>query len=97
MKYLTCKSVYFYSPHDEAAFFQWINNIKCIEKFEAARDELYLDLVDRELDYHDIKELIALLFRYKINMKQLAPLINEKNKGAFEPWHQRILCENCSE
>lgn len=89
--YLTCKSVYFYSILDEDAFFYWIKKTPCIEKFEGAGDELYLDLVDRELDYNDIKELIALFYRYKIDMKQLGRLRNEKNKEAFEPWRKKIF------
>jgi hypothetical protein len=89
--YLTCKRVSFYAPKDEDMFFEWIANLPCIEKFEGAGDELYLDLVDRELDYEDIKDLIALFYRYKINMKQLGRLLNEKNKDAFEPWRKKIF------
>lgn len=90
-RYLTCKAVKFYSQTDESAFFWLIKKIKCIEKFEGAGDELYLDLVDKELDYNDIKELIGLTYRYKIDMKQLAPLMNEKNRQAFKPWKTKIF------
>lgn len=88
--YLVCKRVSFYSMLDEDMFFEWIKKIKCIKSFEGARDELYLDLIESELDYNDMKDLIALCFRYKIKMKQLAPLINEKNKAAVEPWSKQI-------
>lgn len=89
--YLICKSVKFYSHKDESAFFGWIKKIKCIEKFEGARDELYLDLVDRPLNYQDVEDLIALLCRYKIDMKQLQPFLNEDNKNAFDPWKKEIF------
>lgn len=89
-KYLTCKRVIFHSRLDEDIFFDWIKRITCIEKFEGARDELYLDLVDRELDYDDMKDLIALLQRYKIKMDQLALFVNDKNKAAVEPWKKQI-------
>ncbi len=92
--YLTCKSVDYYSILDEEVFFYWISKIKCIEKFEGAGDELYLDLVDRELDYSDMKDLIALFFRYKINMKQLARFVNDKNRDAVIPWKNEILSKN---
>jgi hypothetical protein len=88
--YLTCKRVTFYCLKDEDAFFEWIKKIKCIEKFEGASDELYLDLFDRELDYEDLKELTALLYRYKVPMHQLARFINEKNKSAAGPWMKEI-------
>lgn len=89
--YITCKSVFFYSVNDEAMFFDWIKRIGCIKSFEGARDELYLDLVDRELTYDDIKDLIALLYRYKIDMKQLAALRAPNNERAFIPWEKQIF------
>jgi len=89
--YITCKSVFFYSMNDEAMFFEWIKRISCIKSFEGARDELYLDLVDRELTYDDIKDLIALLYRYKIDMKQLAVLRTPNNEGAIIPWKKQIF------
>lgn len=89
--YLTCKSIYFYSMNDEAIFFEWIKKISCIQSFSGSGDELYLDLVDKELSYDDIKDLIALFYRYKINMKQLSSLLNEKNKEAFLPWKREIF------
>lgn len=89
--YLTCKRITFYSRLDEDMFFNWIKTIQCIEKFEGARDELYLDLVNRELDYDDMKDLIALFRRYKIKMDQLEKFVNEKNKAAIEPWKKQIV------
>ncbi len=88
--YLTCKRVIFYSSLDEDMFFDWIKKIQCIEKFEGARDELYLDLVNRELDYDEMKNLIAFFRRYKIKMNQLEQFVNEKNKAAVEPWKKQI-------
>lgn len=88
---LVCKSVRFYAHKDEDAFFAWINKIKCIKSYEGARDELYLDFVDKPLDYQDMKDIIGLLYRYKINMSQLEPFINEDNAMAAEPWLQKNL------
>lgn len=88
--YLICKKVFFYSDLDEAMFFDWIKRIKCIAKFEGAGDELYLNLMQNELSYEDMKDLIALCYRYKIKMDQLEKFINEKNRPAVEPWMKRI-------
>lgn len=71
-------------------FFTWIKNIPCIEKFEGAGDELYLDLVFRDLSYDDMKDLIALLYRYKIKMDQLIPFVTQNNKTTVEPWKKQI-------
>ena len=71
----------FYSMTDEDMFFIWIKAIPCIESFEGARDELYLDLVNRDLEYSDIRDLIALLRRYHIDRRQIDKFINDKNKN----------------
>ncbi len=76
---------------DEDIFFEWIKRITCIKKIEGAGEELYLDLVEHDLEYEDMKNLIALFYRYKINMKQLAKFVNEKNKDAVTPWQKEIL------
>ena len=89
--YLTCTDVFFYSMLDEDMFFAWIEKIACIEKFEGFRNKLYLDLVERNLDDNDIQELIALFYRYKIDMKQLGRFLNDQNKEAFKPWHKKIF------
>ncbi|MBS1987038.1 hypothetical protein JST99_03865 [Candidatus Dependentiae bacterium] len=88
--YLVCKRVKFYAQKDEDAFFCWIKAIPCIKSYEGAKDVLYLDLVDKPLDYVDMKDLIALLHRYKINISQLEPFINEDNAMAAEPWLKQI-------
>jgi len=89
--YLTCKGVIFYSNKDEDAFFEWIKKIECIEKFDAAGDELYLDIAHD----HDLRDLIALLYRYRIDMKQLQQFLTDDNrKWFFEKnnmyWHNDV-------
>lgn len=81
---------------DEDAFFWWIKRIKCIEKFEGAGDELYLDLKDGELSDNDLDDLIGLFYRYKIDMKQLAQFLTKENKEWFYDnpkafWHRRVF------
>jgi hypothetical protein len=94
--YLTCKQVHFYSYSDEDVFFEWIKKIKCIKSFEGAGDELYLDLVDRKLNEDDLDDLIGLLYRYKIDMKQLAQFLTPENKSWFFDnkkayWRRRVF------
>ena len=88
--YIKYKKNSFYSILDKTMFFTWIKNINCIENFEGIGDELYLNLVQRQLSYNDIKDLIALMYRYKIKMYQLQPLITEENKLAAAPWKKQI-------
>lgn len=94
--FIRCKRVKFLSNKDEDAFFEWIKKIECIEHFEGAGDELYLDLVNKKLTDNDLLDLIALLYRYKINMKQLQAFLTKNNKSWFYDnkkayWHKRIF------
>lgn len=88
---LIARRIKFYSLDDEDLFFWWIEKIACIEKYEAAHDELYLDLRDGPLSADDIRELVALCVRYKIDIKQLASLMHEDNKEAFSSWEKKIV------
>ena len=93
---LTCKRVTFHSPKDEDAFFGWIKKIDCIDEFTAAHDELYLHIACRDLHDHDLQELIALFYRYNIDMKQLAIFLNDRNRSWFHEnkkafWHKKVF------
>jgi hypothetical protein len=90
-RYLVCKRVRYCSRFDEDTFFEWIKKIPCIYHFEGAGDELYLDLLDRDLKPEEIIEIIALFRRYYVNMKQLAPYKTEANKHIFDDFHKEIF------
>ena len=80
---LVCKAVWFYSHHDEDAFFEWIKKIPSIKKFEGIRDELYLYMESSIILDDDLRELVALFYRYKVDMKQLAVFLNDNNSEWF--------------
>jgi len=77
---LTCKAVKFHSSGDENSFFEWLGTIKSIVKRDAAYDELYLYFEDKNIPEKDLRELISLFFRYKVDMKQLQVFLTEENK-----------------
>jgi hypothetical protein len=89
--YLVCKAVKFYSSMDEDIFFEWLNRMESVESLSGAKDELYLDIVDRELNDQEIFDLIGLFSRYQIDMHQLAKLLTTKNEHVFEAWHEEIF------
>ena len=80
---LVCKSVIFYCLKDEDAFFEWIKKIPSIVKFDGVHDELYLYIKSKKIPDNDLRDLLALFYRYKIDMKQLAMFLNEHNKDWF--------------
>jgi len=93
---LTCKKVTFYFQKDEEAFFEWIKKIKCINFISAIGDELYLHIKKKHISDDDLRSLIGLFYRYKVDMKQLQIFLNKNNqKWFFESpkgfWHKRIF------
>jgi hypothetical protein len=93
---LTCTSVRYYSRKDEDAFFEWIKKIDCIEDIGGAGKELYLYIATNDLHEYDLRELLALFYRYKIDMKQLQIFLNKNNKIWFcdnkkAYWHRCVF------
>ena len=96
---LTCKSIKYYSRKDEDAFFEWIKKIDCIVDFSGAGKQLYLSIVTDDLYEYDLRDLLALFYRYKIDMKQLKVFLNKSNKDWFFSnkkayWHEHVFGEN---
>ena len=93
---LICKKVIFYFQKDEDAFFEWLKKIKCLDHTSAARDELYLHIKKKNISDDDLRNLIGLFYRYKVNMKQLQIFLNETNKEWFRGkpkgfWYKRVF------
>lgn len=80
---LVCRSVRFYSQRDEHYFFEWIQSIRSIARYDGVGEELYLYCHNTLISDDDLRELLALFYRYKIEMKQLAIFLHEKNKDWF--------------
>ena len=80
---LFCESVQFYCKDDEDIFFEWIERIKCIETFSYRWKFLYLHIPSGDIDDENLKELLALFYRYNIEMTQLAEFLTPCNKIWF--------------
>jgi hypothetical protein len=80
---LSCKSIWYYSPSDELFFFEWLKRIPSIIKIEGLKDTLYLTVQSTELPDADLREIVALFYRYKVDMKQLAIFLTDTNKRWF--------------
>lgn len=84
MPILICKRVTFYSQNDEMVFFEWLKRISCIGEIKGVGDELHLQISRKQISDANLRDLIAIFGRYKINMKQLAQFLNDKNKAWFK-------------
>lgn len=93
---LICKKISFYSSHDEAAFFQWLQKNDCIDAIEGIGNELHLSIAADELHDHDLRELLAVFYRYKIDMAQLKRFLTPENKKWLYDnkkayWYKRVF------
>jgi hypothetical protein len=83
MTKLRCHSVCFYSPADEACFFQFIKQIKAIQRTEGLGEDLFLH-IKIPVSEKSLRDLIGLFRRYKIDLSELNQLKNKKNAGIFD-------------
>ena len=93
---LVCKSVKYCSLVDEEYFFAWLDKIPSIEKCNGVGYEFYIYFKSSKIPDDDLRELIALFYRYKVDMKQLQVFLNAYNKEWFfgKPkgyWHRRVF------
>ena len=78
--FLVCNNVRYYSDLDKEGFFEWIKKIKSVVEMEKIDGELYLYFKSKRIPDKDLRSLIALFRRFKIDMKQLQLFLNERNK-----------------
>ena len=93
MAILFTKTVTFYSEADEFSFFDFIKHIKGISKFEGNVKGMFL-YVPKPVSDANLRNILALFYRYKIDMKQLAQFCNNKNEKWFKNtekyWFKKI-------
>jgi len=72
----------YYSAGDEKAFFDWLYSIPAVEKVGGHSWDVSV-ILKRQPSKSDLRELIALLFRYRVEMKSLAALKTKRNAAWF--------------
>src|SRR3990172_3583772 len=78
-KMLICRGIKYYSRKDENVFFEWIKKIDCIDSVVGIGRELHLNIACKDLHDDDLRDLLALFYRYSLDMKQLRCFLNEGN------------------
>lgn len=95
--FLTTKPAKLYSPVDKDLFFDWIKKISSITQYKEIGTNLFFYFKSKRIKAQDLRELIALFRRYKINMSELKIFLNAKNKEWFYEksknahWHKKIF------
>ena len=91
MIYLNCSGVRFGSQLDEKHLFVWAREISCVVGWE--QDTLVVR--SRRVSETDLRELIALFWRYNIPIEQLAHFCNSANEAWFTSpktyWHKKVF------
>ena len=71
------------SPGDEAAFYQWLQSIGCVRQVGGSGSDLHIDVKRKRISNADLRELCALLFRYRMPMQALAIFRTRQNESWF--------------
>jgi hypothetical protein len=84
----------YYSEGDEASFFDRLHSLKCVSDIKGAPDGLHVRL-SRKPTNAQLRELIATLYRYGLDMRPLAVLRTKNNETWFcDPkmfWYKRVF------
>jgi hypothetical protein len=91
---LVATGVTYYHQNDEAAFFEWLARIPCVDRFEGEGRKLFIHLARAPTDA-DLRELAAFFYRYRIDMRQLATFASGARRAWFRDpkmyWHRRVF------
>jgi len=94
MPILKCHETTFYSQLDEEIFFDALKKISAVKRIECVGSDTFLFVPSRISD-KALRELIGVFFRYKIDMRQLAPFLTGKNRPWFRSsekfWFKRVF------
>ena len=85
----------YYSQADEKAFYDRLNQLRCVKSVRGEPDGLHIAL-SRPPTQMQLQELIALLYRYGLDMRPLASLPTERNAAWFANdrkmfWHAKVF------
>jgi len=87
----------YYSQADEDAFFERLKNLPCVKSIVGMPDGLHIAL-KRPPSEEQLRELIALLYRYDLDMTPLAALTTARNEAWFARdrrafWHRKVFAQ----
>ena len=96
---LVCFAVTYGGSFDDDLFFDWIEHIPSIIKFDGRWKYLFLHFESADIPDADLRELLALFYRYDVDMKQLAIFLNPGNSVWFYEqrpnyWHTKVFGEH---
>jgi hypothetical protein len=89
------KGVRFYHRNDERALFEWLARIPCVKSFEGEGVDGLVVRLKRRPGQDDLRQLLALFYRFGVDMRQLAKFETAKNRAWFyDPktyWYKAVF------
>jgi hypothetical protein len=89
----------YFSACDEKAFFVWLESISCVASVGGHHRDIHIKLKRKPSD-SDLRELLGLFFRYRMNMKGLAVYRTTRNAHWFDDsekyWHAKVFGKSVS-
>jgi hypothetical protein len=94
-KELVIQEKYYYSQADEDAFYDRLNSLRCVRSIQGTPDGVHIALSRAPTD-SQLRELIALLYRYDLDMTPLAAFRTKRNAPWFSEnrdafWHSKVF------
>jgi hypothetical protein len=81
----------YFSQLDESSFFSWAQKIPCVKSIERG----FLHVRSKRLGESDLRDLIAIMYRYGMPMAQLQQFVNARNEHWFKSstmyWHRDVF------
>jgi hypothetical protein len=85
----------YYSPSDEATFFNWLQSVPGVLRVVGTSEGLVVTLRSRRVSQSALRELLALHFRYDLPMRALAQFETAENTAWFRSpqayWHTKVF------
>ncbi|ETI63622.1 hypothetical protein C100_11780 [Sphingobium sp. C100] len=87
--------VIFYHHADERAYFEWLERIPCVASVKGEGSRGLVIKLKRRPGEDDLRQLLALAFRYKLDMRKFAKFESDTNRHWFRDrrmfWYKHVF------
>ena len=87
--------VIYYHPADERMFFEWLSRIPSVKSYAGEGSNGLVVRLKRRPGQDDLRQFVALLYRYGADMRQLAKFETAKNRSWFRDpkkfWREAVF------
>ena len=89
------EGVRFYHLNDERIFIEWLSSLPCVARVGAERGDGLVVRLKRRPGKDDLRQFLALLYRYRADMRQLAKFETAANRSWFKDpkkyWYREVF------